>query len=741
MSDFDFSKRPGKKRTRFYSPDIDEALVTIVTPYYNAGKYFEETFNSVMNQTFPWFEWIIVNDGSTSKEDIDILKKYAKFDKRIALVNQSNGGLSCARNTGFSHAATDFVVPLDADDLIAPQFLECLYWALYYNKDAAWAYTDTVGFQGQEYVWKRKFNARRMKKENLLVATAMIRKNVYEEIGGYKVEKWSYNEDWRFWLELLSKHKQPIHVPLELFWYRRLDNGMLSTIRKNSAQQKFNNDIIRKAARNVDVKVKEIKFINEYEENTFYKAKYTEWTKNNDYEKNEKRVLWLIPQMVIGGADKFNLDAIAGLSRRGYKNYVLTTMHAEHKWRQRFEDYTDEVYCMAEFLSPAHFLEYVSYIIQSRQIDILMVSNSYAGYYMLPWIREHFAKLVIIDYVHSEEWHWRAGGYARTSAAVNGIIEKTYVCNSSTKRALVDDFGSDADSVDCMYVGVDHKYFDKSKEKAGYLHEKLGISEECPIVLFPCRISERKRPLMVVSIAQDVIKLVPNAVFVIVGDGPKLKEVKQTIRKKRLQNNVYCLGESKDMRACYRDSKAVLICSTNEGLALTAYEACAMGVPVISSDVGGQKDLLGDDVGVLIPIRQIDIDNIDFSRDEVDMYVAELVKILRDENYANKLGDAARNKIETEFSIELMVKKLDMELKMLSSDAFKMAKRKHLSEALQTMHNFSADYYALYLEWEDAYKNKKMSGIYSFYERVINLPFIGKCIGFCFNSIRKKLID
>jgi len=74
MKKIDFTKTPGKERKRFYVPENNDALVSVITPFYNAGKYFEETFNSVMNQTFPWFEWIIINDGSTNKEDIDILE-------------------------------------------------------------------------------------------------------------------------------------------------------------------------------------------------------------------------------------------------------------------------------------------------------------------------------------------------------------------------------------------------------------------------------------------------------------------------------------------------------------------------------------------------------------------------------------------------------------------------------------------------------------------------------------------
>ena len=75
-------------------------LMSVITPYYNAGKYFEQTFNCVMNQTFPWFEWIIVDDGSSEESSIDILKKFTGTDSRIKVIRQENGGQSVARNAG-----------------------------------------------------------------------------------------------------------------------------------------------------------------------------------------------------------------------------------------------------------------------------------------------------------------------------------------------------------------------------------------------------------------------------------------------------------------------------------------------------------------------------------------------------------------------------------------------------------------------------------------------------------------
>ena len=102
--------QPGRRRTRTFSPAADQAKVSIVTAYYNAGQYFEQTFNSVMNQTFPWFEWIIVDDGSTNQDDLDILEKYASKDGRIRVIHQNNAGPSAARNTGIKASNTDLNV-------------------------------------------------------------------------------------------------------------------------------------------------------------------------------------------------------------------------------------------------------------------------------------------------------------------------------------------------------------------------------------------------------------------------------------------------------------------------------------------------------------------------------------------------------------------------------------------------------------------------------------------------------
>ena len=202
--EFDYSMKPGKREIKKEVNMDEKPLVSIITPYYNSEKYFEETYRSVMNQTFPHFEWIIVNDGSDEKNS-EYLKEVEKRDKRIRVINQENTGAAGARNRGIEESISEIIIPLDADDLIESYYIEAVYFGLYFNKEAAWCYTDSIGFGSQEYVWEKKFSSDEMKYKNTLVCTAGIRKSALEEVSYYTVGEKYYNEHCHLWLKMLEK--------------------------------------------------------------------------------------------------------------------------------------------------------------------------------------------------------------------------------------------------------------------------------------------------------------------------------------------------------------------------------------------------------------------------------------------------------------------------------------------------------------------------------------------------------
>ena len=98
-------------------------LVSIIIPCYNQADYLPETLESIIQQTYPDWEAIIVNDGSPDNTE-EIALQYTQKDSRFKYYKKENGGLSSARNYGIHRANGKYIIPLDSDDLIAPTFIE-----------------------------------------------------------------------------------------------------------------------------------------------------------------------------------------------------------------------------------------------------------------------------------------------------------------------------------------------------------------------------------------------------------------------------------------------------------------------------------------------------------------------------------------------------------------------------------------------------------------------------------------
>lgn len=98
-------------------------LVSIITPCYNGAAYISETIESVLSQTYSYWEMLIVDDGSKD-DSAFIVKSYGEKDNRIRLIQQANAGSAAARNHGIRQAKGQYIALLDADDVWHPDFLE-----------------------------------------------------------------------------------------------------------------------------------------------------------------------------------------------------------------------------------------------------------------------------------------------------------------------------------------------------------------------------------------------------------------------------------------------------------------------------------------------------------------------------------------------------------------------------------------------------------------------------------------
>lgn len=641
----DFKKWPGKeliKRTKVLNEE--KPVISIISPFYNGQEELEETFNSIMNQTYPYFEWIIVNDGSTNKESNKMVENISKKDKRIKYFKIENAGPAVARDYGISKAAksTKYVFFLDSDDVIDPTTLECLYWALETHKDASFAYPTCVNFGTKEFLWEKYFTVEREKYENLLTISALVRKDDLLEVGCFGIKEKAMYEDWNLWLKLIKANKKPLRVSAPLFWYRQTGKGEFSRAKKNDDQaMKY----VKKTASEIkDDQVEVIQYPR-------YGDTYATCREYDmilpDYEKDKRKtILYIFPWMVVGGADFFNLDLIKRLPKDKYRHIILTTTPSNNPIRQSFEEYA-EVYDMASFIDRIDYLNFANYIISSRKVDLVFISNSEYGYYMSPYLKSKYPHIPFLDYIHCVDINDSRRGFARCSKDVKEYLSGTYCCNNATLKELQEEFG--IEKAQTIYIGTNEEKFNPEKFDKEALKEKYNIPKDKIIISFICRLSEQKRPEMFVEIAKRVSAINKNIFWVVAGDGPLMPQVKANIN-----DNFALLGMIKETEEIYAISDATFNCSSFEGLALTSYESLAMGVPVISTDAGGQAELIDDKVGALIHYNDNPTEEI--FEQEIEEYVKKTLKVVEN---IDELKKNCRKKILEGFTLNIMVKKFD----------------------------------------------------------------------------------
>jgi len=642
----DYKKKPGQKIETFGNLKNEEKpTISIITPFYNGGKTLLETANSIFSQTYPYYEWIIVDDGSKDEESLKELKKVEKMDNRVKVFHKENAGPSVARDYGISKSSEDtkYIYFLDCDDLIEKTMLECLYWTLETHPEASFAYTSMVNFGDREFIWEQWLTLERELVENVICISSMVKKSDLLEVGCFGLTEKGMYEDWNLWLKLFKAGKIPVRVSDKLFWYRTSNTGEFSRANKNKKKaMKYVNETAKQIENNINI----IQFPREG-------SKYDTVNELDmvlpNYERKDKRknILFIFPWMVVGGADYFNLELIKRLDKTKYNAIIATTTPNINKLAQDFKDYAEFVYDMSSFLDRSAYINFVDYLMKSRNIDMVVVSNSQYGYYMVPYLKGKYPTVPFIDYIHSIDLADPREGFGRCTMDVDKYLSNTYVCNNFTKNQLESDYKKK--NVQTLYIGTDDERFDPDKYNKDELLEKYNLPKDKIIISYIARFSIEKRPEMFVEICKKIHENHPETYFVMGGDGPLMNKVERMV-----DDNFRLLGMVSKSEEVYKISDITINCSSLEGLALTSYESLAMGVPVISTDVGGQTELIDETVGGVVHYNEKASPKI--YNKEIDEYVEETDRVI---NNLSKIKSNCRKKIQQGFSYSIMVKKFE----------------------------------------------------------------------------------
>lgn len=215
-------------------------MVSVVMSVFNGKAHMKEAVDSILNQTFSDFEFIIVDDDSTDGSS-EILDKYSKKDERIKIIHQKNTGLTKALNIGISQAQGEFIARMDDDDVSLPDRFEKELEYLNDHPDVALVscFAKVINEKG-EIVGEHKppIDHETIKKMSFFSGqichpAVMFRKKIFDELGGYN-EKFRYAQDYELWFRFIGK-SAVANIPDFLFLWRASKHGISS---KNKNEQR-----------------------------------------------------------------------------------------------------------------------------------------------------------------------------------------------------------------------------------------------------------------------------------------------------------------------------------------------------------------------------------------------------------------------------------------------------------------------------------------------------------------------
>jgi glycosyltransferase involved in cell wall biosynthesis len=220
---------------------MKDPAISILVPVYNAENYLHDCLNSIRSQTFTDFEVLLIDDGSDD-HSLSILQEFQAADSRFQVHHQENRGVSSARNLGLQNAVGEFVCFVDADDKIAPTYLEDLYLAMGDQVDSTmggFCRIDLLSHEECEVVPQRKIETL---EENLLgfyaanhkdwqryMVNRLFRRSIIQTNNLRFKEDIYYKEDGLFLVQYLCASNGMVGcVDKILYYYYRNATGAMS---------------------------------------------------------------------------------------------------------------------------------------------------------------------------------------------------------------------------------------------------------------------------------------------------------------------------------------------------------------------------------------------------------------------------------------------------------------------------------------------------------------------------------
>ena len=607
-----------------YAPRSEEQpSVAIVTDTRGRQPDWTVLSRSVLEQSLQSWRWYIV----CTSEQAQLIPADLLADNRVRV------GIEV--RPGEEH----YVCQLDAESSIGPTFLEKCVWVLGTNKNAAFCNTHSAAELGDGTPWIYGFEQGvRFLEENYAGPTCVFRLQAFA-IGAGDVP--TGLATWERWLRLANAGLWGITIPEVLTRYPHIDRTAPFRAADIEQASRFRSSI-RQRYTDLEQRFPSSALLQPQP----YAHLAEDAPVSNLLEKpaGVKRLLIIMPWLIVGGAERVNLDMVRSLTESGrYEVSIATTMSATHSWAAEFARYTPDIFLLDRMLHPIDYARFLASVIESRQVDLVLISNSYVGYLLLPYLRARHPQVAFVDLCHSFEESWKNGGYPRCGAAYQEQLDLNITASEYVKRWMVGR-GAEPERIEVCYTNIDTEKWQPDQQARVQQRAALGLADDQALIMFHGRLSPEKRPAVMARIIARLRETVGERfACIVIGDGPERASLEQQIAALGIGSLIQLAGRlsDSDLHRYLAAADILLLPSQVEGISVSTFESMAMGIVPVSADVGGQRELVTPDCGFVVA----------HGPNEIDEYVAILQRLVLDGQLRQEMGRRARLRVEQEFPL------------------------------------------------------------------------------------------
>lgn len=370
----------------------------------------------------------------------------------------------------------------------------------------------------------------------------------------------------------------------------------------------------------------------------------------NQKTENKPGVLVVLP-FILHSPNHLTTTIIKTLKQNGYNNFVLSTEDIFPNYLgigdgfNEISKYSNNIFYLNEILPKYYWYLFFKYLIKKRNINYIFNIGSEYFYEIIKKVKITFPNIKIIDIQFNDYGHIK--NHIKNIKYIDTVVTE----NKNTKKSLIAK-GSDGHKIKVVKTGTNLDIFNpnlKDKKNIQINKTYFNINKNIKFIIsYLGRLSEEKNPEAILNIAERFINN-KNIIFLLAGNGPLKEALEMKIKQKNL-SNVKLLGQQ-DPEKILSISDITLLTSIIDGSPSSVRESMAVGIPVISSDVGGISEMISNNTNGFL----IDPANI-------EKYYEIINKLANDQDFYKNISKSAIEYAKNNFNENVLLQKYIDEL-------------------------------------------------------------------------------